>query len=110
VSLDKTNSILQLARSIVEDSVKLTDTWAQLDYHAKYGTLREEKDIKAFNVEDLELWEIITRLLTLPSFITKSKQKMSRLPEGQEKEELSRIINLKVTELDAIKELRHKKN
>lgn len=107
MSLDK--QLNTLAERVVKDSDSLTDIWDQLNYYAKNKTLRDDKSIHKFNVDELEVWEIVTRLLTLPSFISKSKRKLATLPKGPKADELKRLIELKTIELEAIKELRHKK-
>ncbi len=108
MSLDN-SKILQAAQQIIIDSDKLTDIWEQLNYFAKNKTLRDEKKIETFNVDELEVWEIVTRLLTLPSFISKSKRKLAALPLGPKADDLKILIELKIAELEAIKQLRYKK-
>lgn len=105
----KGNRVLELAGSIVADSDKLTDCWAQLDYYAKHKTLRDDSTVKEFNVDDLEIHEIITRLLTLPSFITKTTRKIKSMPDDEKKEALKKLVAEKQIELEAIKQLRFKK-
>ncbi len=107
--MTKANRVLELAGTIVKDSDKLTDCWAQLDYYAKHKTLRDDSTVKEFNVDDLEIHEIITRLLTLPSFITKTKKKIKLMADDDKKSALVKLVEEKEKELEAIKQLRFKK-
>lgn len=107
--MDNQTQIAILAAEIVSDSDRLTDIWSQLDYFSKHKTLRDDSVVKEFDVDDLELHEIITRLLTIPSFITKSKAKLKSMEEGEKKELLKKLIGQKEKELAAIKELRFNK-
>lgn len=102
-------ALQQLAKAIVTDSDALTDIWDQQNYYAKHKVLRDDKELEAFDVDDLEIWEIVTRLLTLPSFISKTKKKLTAMKKGPERDELQRIIDLKTAEMEAIKNLRFKK-
>jgi hypothetical protein len=103
------NRVQQLAGEIVSLSDRLTDCWAQLDYYAKHKTLRDDSTVKEFNVDDLEIHEIITRLLTLPSFITKTKKKIKLMTDDDKKSAMVKLVEEKEKELKAIKQLRFKK-
>jgi hypothetical protein len=107
--LDNASLILPLAKQVIDKSNRLTEIWSQLDYHSRNGVMMEKKQIKAFNVEELELSEIITRLLNLPSYLTKTKRKLSKMHDCAEKEVLKREYELKKSELQAIKDLRYRK-
>jgi hypothetical protein len=109
VNLDNSGPLKDLAKLIIEDSNKLTQIWMQLDYFATHGVMRDEAELKDVAVEDLELSDIITRLLTVPSFISKSRKKIKLMPEGDERKKLLELVEAKERELEAIKNLRYKK-
>lgn len=94
---------------VVNDSNKLTDIWAQLDYYAIHGHMRDEGEINEVKIDDLEISDIITRLLTIPSFISKTNKKIALMPDGDDKTALKKLVLFKKKELQAIKNLRFKK-
>jgi len=101
--------ILKIARSIVLDSDRLTEIWDELDYYDKHKVLKDDNKYGNFNVDELDIPEIITRLLTLPSFITKASKRLKSITDKDKKEELQKLIDDKKAELEAIKALRFKK-
>lgn len=109
MSLDNTLKLQKLAAAVVYDSDQLTDIWAQLNYYSTNGVMRDDSSIQDVNIEDLELSDIITRLLTLPSFITKTKKKLASMHDTDEKTALEKLVKQKEKELQAIKNLRFKK-
>ena len=106
--LDNEQEMAILASEIVSDSDKLTDIWDQLNYFDKHKVLRDDSNARPSVVEDMETSEIITRLLTLPSFISKSIKKLKSMPEGDAKENFKKLIEDKQKELESIKNLRKK--
>lgn len=96
-----------LAKKVVEDSNELTQIWTKLDFHDKHGHLPDEGFAKTMNVEDMNIRDIVTKLLTLPSYISKTKKKISAMPDGADKDILIANVAAKEVELKAIKDLRH---
>lgn len=106
--MDNEQELAILAAQITEDSDKLTDIWDQLNYYDKHKVLRDDSNAKLSAIQDLDTSEIITRLLTLPSFISKSQKKLSKMPDGEAKDQLKKLIEDKKLELESIKNLRKK--
>lgn len=105
---DNNNKIFTIASSIVRLSNRLTEIWANLDYYEKNKVLMDDSSSGSINVNDMEVHEIVTKLLTLPSFISKSKKKLKTMSDSEEKTKLQNLINNKEMELQAIKNLRFK--
>lgn len=103
------DKLYQLAKSVIDDSNALTKIWTKLDYYAEKGHLPHEGEAKVMDVKDMSISDIVTKLLTLPSYISKSKRKLQTMEEGAAKDLLMADVKAKEIELNAIKELRHDK-
>ena len=101
------DNLYQLAKKVVEDSERLTELWDKIYFFNEHKTLPDEGLAKTYDVNDLSVGEIITKLLTLPSYISKNKKKLKQMKEGSAYEVLKANIEAKEKELQAIKDLRN---
>ena len=102
-------NLYELAKKVIEESNELTQVWIKLDYFAENGHFPDEGEAKVMDVNDMSISDIVTKLLTLPSYISKSKKKVASMPDGVQKDLLKADIKAKEIELNAIKALRHDK-
>lgn len=94
---------------MVEESNALTKIWDKLDFYREKGYFADEGQAKVSDIADLSVSDIVTKLLTLPSFISKTKKKIENMEDGTAKELLKADVRAKEIELNKIKELRHDK-
>ena len=103
------DSLYEMAKKVVEDSNALTQIWTKLDYYNQHKNLPDEGVAKTMDVSDMSVGEIVTKLLTLPSYISKTKKKIASMDDGADKDVLMANVQAKEVELQAIKDLRHDK-
>jgi hypothetical protein len=103
------DNLYELCKQVVEDSNALTKIWDKLDFHREKGYFPDEGQAKVSDIGDLTIADIVTKLLTLPSFISKTKKKIAAMEDGTAKDLLKADVRAKEIELNKIKELRHDK-
>lgn len=104
--MDK-NITLIGARVIVTNHKKIKKLWDDIDHFQKFGAVpAENQKVLKQNVADMSIGQIVTACFTLPSYITKAKQKLAKMEEGEKKLQLQLEIGIKEQELADIKALR----
>lgn len=101
-----TSLVKEAARIVVQNQRAIRTIWEDIDHFKQYGQMRDDTVVYKRNVQDMSIGEIITACFTLPSWLTKAKQKHQSMEEGPEKVKLGVDIKIKEQELAEIKKLR----
>lgn len=95
------------AAIIVANNKKITKIWQDIDHYQKTGSdVQQEQTVLKRIIDDMSLGQIVTACFTLPPYITKFKQKLSKMEDGETKTRLEQELKLKEQELEEIKSLR----
>lgn len=100
-----------IAGKIVNTMRRITRIWYELDFFAAHGRpLNNKKSTLQRQINELSIREILILYDNLPPLISRWKKKLATLPEGKEKTELQMNLELKISELNAIKALKQEHN
>jgi hypothetical protein len=95
------------AGKIVQNMRRVAFIWKELDYYTLHG--REAPDKKLTlqrQINEMTIKEILILYDNLPPLISRWNKKIETMPEGPEKDNLKMNLELKKSELKAIKALK----
>lgn len=104
--MDK-DKIKNHAAIIVKNNKLITALWQDIDHYKNHNSsVQQEQKVLKRIIDDMSLGQIVTACFTLPPYITKFKQKLSKMEDGETKTRLEQELKLKEQELEEIKSLR----
>lgn len=103
MKVDKEMALKTYCIAIAENMRKVTSIFADIEYFEKHGSVHKEPKVMRSSISDLSIAEMYSKLCALPSWITRHKQKHSKMPKGPQKALLADEIRLKEEELNEIK-------
>lgn len=95
------------AGKIAQNMKRVAFIWKELDYYTAHG--REAPDKKQTlqrQINEMSIKEILILYDNLPPLISRWNKKLENMPDGPEKDNLKMNLELKKSELKAIKELK----
>jgi hypothetical protein len=95
----------EIAKQIVAHRKQIIQLWKDIDYYEKNGTDRVDDKALVPDQRDITIGYAVNVCLTYPSWLSKAKTRLDKLPEGAEKERLQQECDIKRETLSRVKAL-----